>query len=120
MTKRTAAVVATALALMLAAASILGAHEVRDSGVGVAIEIPEEMLAFLEDNGVDTTALAAGGSIPASVRKAILRLDADPDLRAEMNAIANRHLRETRMSTGGPAYLEVGPLYWGYWVSGDF
>ena len=120
MRKRTAAVAATALALILTAASVLWAHEVRDSGVGVKIEIPEEMLTFLEANGVDTAALAAGGDVSDTVRRAILLLDADADLRAQMNAIANRHLRETRMSTGSPAYLEVGPLYWGYWVSGDF
>ena len=97
----------------------LTAGEVKDSGVGVKVEIPEAMFSLFEDYGVDTTAIAEGSELSPSVRKAILYLNADSDFRAEVNAIVNGALREAREATGSPAYLEFGPLYWGYWLSED-
>ena len=97
----------------------LSAGEVKDSGVGVKVEIPEAMYSLFEDYGVDTTAIAEESELSPSVRKAILYLNADSDFRAEANAIANGALRETREATGSPTYLEFGPLYWGYWLSED-
>lgn len=113
------------LVLIIGAALLFGvvvsaaANVVKDSGVAVKIEIPEAILSFLGDNGIDVSALVKGMEVPESVRDAILLLSTDDDARAEMNGIANKALREARETTGSPAYLEVGPLYWGYWFSGD-
>ena len=119
MNKKILSVFVMTVALVFGAVAGLSAGEVKDSGIGVRVEIPEAMFSLFEDYGVDITEIAEGSELSPSVRKAILYLNADADFRAEVNAIVNGALREAREATGKPTYLEFGPLYWGYWLSED-
>jgi len=119
MNKKLIAALLAGAALLFGTVCAFGATVVKDSGVGVEVAVPEEMLAYFEAYGIDVSAFENGTSLPASVREDILALNRDEDTRAELNAMANKALRAARDRAGLPTYLQVGPLYWGYWTADD-
>jgi len=119
MNKKLLAVVLMGAALLFGTVSTFGATVVKDSGIGVEVAVPEELLACFESYGIDVSAFENGTAVSACVRDDILVLSRDEEARAELNAMANKALRTVRSELGLPTYLEAGPLYWGCWTADD-
>ena len=91
----------------------------------VAIEAPERMVSYFEDNGVDMTRFRASGKVDQQTADAMYKVYVAEDGLGDrihsgrINGMALWALSVTYEEVQAPVYLEFGPLYWGNWREKD-
>jgi|SRR5690554_2555618 hypothetical protein len=91
----------------------------------VAIEAPERMVSYFEDNGVDMARFRASGEVDQQTADAMYKVYVAEDSVGDrihsgrINGIALGALAAKYDEVQNPVYLEFGPFYWGNWREKD-
>ncbi len=101
------------------------APKAKNAENSVAVEVPQEMIAFFAEKGIDLSGVSDLSNVDSATARKIQAIYAATDSAGDrlysgrINQMAGQAMTAAYNEEQAPVYLEFGPLYWGQWRDQD-